>query len=196
MAFILCLDRGLQTTAVYKNKSPASRICLWQPMWQPTGQPNAKPEAINAFMLPAGASSEIIKFKPYPFSYLFLLQPKFDDSGMKKYFISITIFFEYGDNNFYRPNHFTTEWSPLLPFLPNRALVILLIVKLKRVERIVGDCFWAGSVDYRVPRGLKSAGPFQCSELSCLSVLGVGPDRQPVVVRLFLSLWTDLDGQK
>ena len=61
-------------------------------MWQPTGQPNAKPEAINAFMLPAGASSEIIKFKPYPFNYLFLLQPKFDDSGMKKYFISITIF--------------------------------------------------------------------------------------------------------
>ena len=135
---------------VYKNKSPTSKIRLWQPTRQPTRQPNAKPEAINMFMLPAGASSELLKFEPYPFNYLFLVQPKFDNSGMKN-ILSWLLCFLSGDNNFYRPNHFTTEWSPLLPFLPNRALVILLIVKLKRVERIVRDCFWAGSVNYRAP---------------------------------------------
>jgi len=98
------------------------------------------------------------------------------------------MFFKYGDNNFYRSNYFTTEWSPLLPFLPNRSLVILLIEQLKSVERISGDCFWAGSVGYRGP---KSASPFQCSELSSPSVLEVGPNRRLVIVRLFSSLWTD-----
>ena len=68
-----------ETTAVYKNKSPASKIRLWQP----TRQPNAKLEAINLFMLPAGASSELIKFETYLFNYLFLVQPKFSDSSMK-----------------------------------------------------------------------------------------------------------------
>ena len=59
------------------------------------------------------------------------------------------MFFKYGDNDFYRSNHFTMEWSPLLPLLPNRSLVILVIVKLKRDKRIDGDILWAGSVSYR-----------------------------------------------
>jgi len=33
-------------TAVFKNKSPASKMRLWQPTWQP----NAKLEVINMFM--------------------------------------------------------------------------------------------------------------------------------------------------
>ena len=38
-------------TAVYKNKSPASKIRPWQPTRQPTWRPNAKLEAINMFIL-------------------------------------------------------------------------------------------------------------------------------------------------
>jgi len=44
---------------------------------------------------------------------------------------------------------FHKEWSPPLPFLPNKSLVILFIVKLKSNEIIDGDCLWASRVGYR-----------------------------------------------